>query len=83
MSGFSSENLEISSENDSFCCFRLKKDQTSFAHVAEHVLRRKDGVPAQIAQICQKGAGLEHFCVNGAIWLDWPVKYMKFPVDSE
>ena len=62
MPGLSSENLGIYSENNIFDCFRLENAQNAFAHVAKHVLRRKDGVAAQIADICRKSTGLEHIC---------------------
>ena len=78
MPGFSSENLEMSSENHIFVA-SVKKAQNAFAHVAKHVLRRKDGVPAQIVGICQKSFGLEHFCENRAIWLDWRVTWFSWP----
>ena len=56
----------ISSEKHIFVASVKKNHQNSFAHVAEHVLRRKDGVPTQIAEICQKRLVLEHFCLKSA-----------------
>ena len=50
----------------------------------QHVLRRKDGVPTQIADIGQKFSGLDQNCENRAdiaICLSWPVIY--YDIDTK